>query len=655
MREETVRSSPEQALFESEARTRAILDAAVDAILTIDEVGRVESMNPAAERLFGYPSNEVVGRNVRMLMPQPYRAEHDGYLSNYLNTGQKKIIGIGREVVGLRKDGSTFPMHLAVSELHLGDRRMFTGIARDITDIRKAIQELEHSEARTRAILDAAVNAILTIDPSGLVESMNPAAERLFGYPSNEVVGQNVRMLMPQPYRAEHDGYLSNYLNTGQKKIIGIGREVVGLRKDGSTFPMHLAVSELHLGDRRMFTGIARDITDLRHAISQLEDSEARTRTILETAVDAIITIDESGLIESINPAAERLFGYPSSEVVGQNVRMLMPQPYRAEHDSYLNNYLTTGQKKIIGIGREVVGLRKDGSTFPMDLAVSEVQLGSRQLFTGIVRDISERNKAEEQLRFYAGELQGRNAELLRSNQELDEFAYIASHDLKEPLRGIHNYATFLLEDYKEKLDSEGVDKLDTLKRLTQRMDVLLDSLLEFSRVGRLDFAIRTTDLNEVLEEVLDSLRINLKERGVDIRIPRTLPVIQGDRVRVGEVLRNLITNSMKYNDKAEKWIEIGYGEDLGLDARKPKEDEAFIGHHTVFYVRDNGIGIPEKHYEAIFRIFKRLHSRDEFGGGTGVGLTIVKKIIERHGGQIWIDSSRDEGTCFYFTLSPTE
>ncbi len=148
-----VRTPAEQALLESEARTRAILDAAVDAIITIDEIGAVESMNPAAERLFGYPSHEVIGQNVKMLMPEPYRHEHDGYLQNYRETGHKKIIGIGREVVGLRKDGSTFPMHLAVSELHLGDRRMFTGIARDITDLTHAIRQLEDSEARTRAIL----------------------------------------------------------------------------------------------------------------------------------------------------------------------------------------------------------------------------------------------------------------------------------------------------------------------------------------------------------------------------------------------------------------------------------------------------------------------------------------------------------------------
>ena len=378
-------------------------------------------------------------------------------------------------------------MHLAVSELHVGGKRMFTGIARDITDLREAIRQLQDSEARTRAILDAAVDAILTIETNGKVESMNPAAEKLFGYRSEQVIGQNVKMLMPRPYRHEHDGYLNNYLTTGQKKIIGIGREVVGLRKNGSTFPMHLAVSELLMGGRRMFTGIARDITDLRHAINQLEESEARTRTILQTAVDAIITIDEAGHIESMNPSAEELFGYKSAEVIGQNVKMLMPEPYRHEHDGYLNNYLTTGQKRIIGIGREVIGLRKDGSTFPMDLAVSEVKLGHRRLFTGIVRDISDRKKTEGQLRFYAAELQGRNAELIRSNQELDEFAYIASHDLKEPLRGIHNYATFLLEDYKDKLDADGADKLETLKRLTQRMDVLLDSLLDFSRVGRLN------------------------------------------------------------------------------------------------------------------------------------------------------------------------
>jgi signal transduction histidine kinase len=231
--------------------------------------------------------------------------------------------------------------------------------------------------------------------------------------------------------------------------------------------------------------------------------------------------------------------------------------------------------------------------------------------------------------------LRERNEELHRSNQELDDFAYIASHDLKEPLRGIHNFATFLLEDYGEKLNDDGRSKLETLTRLSRRMETLIDSLLQFSRLGRVDLAIADVNLNDIVAEVLDSIGIGLREQRVEIRIPRPLPVVRCDPVRVRELYYNLLVNSMKYNDKAEKWIEIGWE-----DGRPP-----------AFYVRDNGIGIQEKHYESIFRIFKRLHGRDKFGGGTGAGLTIVKKIVERHNGQIWVDSAVGEGTTIHFTL----
>jgi two-component system sensor kinase FixL len=652
VRDITSRKEAEHALLDSEARTRAVLAAAVDAIITIDQRGIIDSMNPASEKLFGYTAAEMIGKNVNMLMPAPFKAEHDGYLNNYLRTGEKKIIGIGREVVGLRKDGSTFPMDLAVSEVQLEGRLLFTGIVRDITGRKDAEHALLDSEARTRAVLAAAVDAIITITERGIIDSMNPASEKLFGYTEVEMIGKNVNMLMPAPFKGEHDGYLQNYLRTGEKKIIGIGREVVGLRKDGSTFPMDLAVSEVQLEGRRLFTGIVRDISGRKEAEHALLDSEARTRAILAAAVDAIITIDERGIVESMNPASERLFGYVAAEMAGKNVNMLMPAPYQEEHDGYLQNYLRTGEKKIIGIGREVVGKRKDGSTFPMDLAVSEVQLEGRRLFTGIVRDITERKRGEEQLRVIAQELSGRNQDLIRSNQELDAFAYIASHDLKEPLRGIHNYATFLVEDYSAVLDDEGKDKLTTLTRLTQRLDGLIDSLLEFSRVGRVDFSVATTDLHDVVAEVIDSMQITLTAKEVDIRIPIRLPRVRGDRVMLGEVYRNLITNAVKYNDSSQKWIELGFQQ----DSRAPKPDEfPSVRKKTVFYVRDNGLGIPEKHHEVIFRIFKRLHERDAFGGGTGVGLTIVKKVVERHGGEIWLESEPGRGTTFFFTLAEGE
>ncbi len=243
----------------------------------------------------------------------------------------------------------------------------------------------------------------------------------------------------------------------------------------------------------------------------------------------------------------------------------------------------------------------------------------------------------EERVRERTRELEQRNEELNQSNKELDDFAYIASHDLKEPLRGIHNFSSFLIEDYAARLDDEGRSKLETLMRLTRRMETLIDSLLQFSRLGRVDLAVDQVNLNEIVAEMLDSLAISLQEDRVEVRVPRPLPTVRADRVRVGEIFDNLIVNARKYNDKADKWIEVGWREN---PAGPP-----------VFYVRDNGIGIPEKHHDAVFRIFKRLHGRDKYGGGTGAGLTIVKKIVERHHGRIWLESAAGEGTTFYFTL----
>ncbi|AFY47372.1 bacteriophytochrome (light-regulated signal transduction histidine kinase) [Nostoc sp. PCC 7524] len=236
-----------------------------------------------------------------------------------------------------------------------------------------------------------------------------------------------------------------------------------------------------------------------------------------------------------------------------------------------------------------------------------------------------------------ADELAQLNIELERSNKELDAFAYIASHDLKEPLRGIHNYSNFLMEDYGDTLNEEGKEKLRTLIRLTQRMEDLIDSLLHFSRLGRADLSMQPTNLNDVVHRILDMLSARIEESGVEIRIPRLLPTVECDRIQIGEVFSNLIVNAIKYNDKADKWIEIGY-----LD---------ILPRPITFYVQDNGIGIREKHFESIFRIFKRLHGPNKYGGGTGAGLTIVRKIVERHGGKIWVESNYGQGSIFYFTL----
>ena len=245
-----------------------------------------------------------------------------------------------------------------------------------------------------------------------------------------------------------------------------------------------------------------------------------------------------------------------------------------------------------------------------------------------------------------AAELAQLNTALERSNMELDAFAYIASHDLKEPLRGMHNYAHFLLEDYQHTIDADGQAKLHTLMRLAQRMDTLLESLLHYSRVGRVDLAVQITDLDKLVREILDRLTVTLEQQQVEVRIPERLPTMRCDYIRVGELFYNLIANAIKYNTKPEKWVEIGYQPFVPDPTDTDDTPRLFT-----FWVRDNGIGIAKKHYEAIFRIFRRLHGRDQFGGGAGAGLTIAKKIVERHGGSIWLESSPGVGTTFFFTL----
>jgi PAS domain S-box-containing protein len=283
-----------------------------------------------------------------------------------------------------------------------------------------------------RSVVNHVVDGIISIDERGIVTTFNPAAERIFGYTADDVIGQNVHVLMPEPYHGEHDGYIANYLRTGEAKIIGIGREVVGRRKDGTTFPMELAISVFRLGDRSNFTGIVRDITERKRAEEELRQAEERMWSVVNHVIDGIITIDEQGKVESFNPAAEKLFGYTRSEVIGQNVKLLMPEPYHGEHDGYISNYVRTGQAKIIGIGREVVGRRKDGSTFPMELAVSAFHIGPRRYFTGIVRDITERKRLEHELR-------QRVDDLAEADRQKNEFLAMLAHELRNPLAPICN------------------------------------------------------------------------------------------------------------------------------------------------------------------------------------------------------------------------
>ncbi len=471
-------------------------------------------------------------------------------------------------------------------------------------------------------LLESAADAMLIIDSMGRIVQANGAAETLFGYARAELFALSVESLIPPRFRATHALQRQEYAAHPGSRVMGTGLELYSLRKDGSEFAADISLSSLEDG---YVLATVHDITRRKHAEEALAEQGTRLAAIVETAVDAIITINERGTIDSFNPAAERLFGYAPDDVLGKNISLLMPSPYREEHDGYLEHYLTTGEKRIIGLGREVVAQRKDGSTFPIELAVSEMHVGKRRLFTGLVHDITLRKQVEE-----------RQAQLIRelesANEELKNFAYVVSHDLKAPLRAIGSLADWISTDQAEKLDADGKEHLRLLTQRVRRMDSLIDGILEYSRVGRVREAVVAVDVNEIIKEALAMLAPSPHIR---VEVAPDLPIIRAERTRILQLFQNLLSNAIKYLDKPAGLIRVGC-----------------VGHNQdwEFTVSDNGPGIEVRHFKRIFQLFQTLAPKDRIES-TGVGLSLVKKIVEMYGGRVWVESQPGVGSTFFFTL----
>jgi two-component system sensor kinase FixL len=471
-------------------------------------------------------------------------------------------------------------------------------------------------------LFDSAADAMLIADPDGRILYANRAFQNLFGYGAEEIPGLGIENLIPPRYRAAHGARRAAFGAHPASRVMGAGIELYGLRKNGEEFAADVSLSPLEGG---LVLSTVHDISRRKRAEESLAEQRARLHAIVDTALDAIITIDEQGLIDSFNPAAERLFGYAPAEVLGKNVSLLMPAPYHAEHDAYLRHYRETGEKRIIGIGREVMAQRKDGTTFPIELAVSEMQVDGRRRFTGLVHDITQRKQAEARQERLIHELES-------ANEELKNFAYVVSHDLKAPLRGIGSLADWLVADQAAKLDDEGREHLRLITQRVRRLDGLIDGILQYSRVGRIKETLAAVDLNPLLRDVIDSLA---PPPHIRIGVADALPTIQSEKTRIQQVFQNLLGNAIKYLDKAQGEIQV--------DCIRAGEDWEFS-------VRDNGPGIDVRHHKRIFQLFQTLAPRDKVES-TGVGLALVKKIVEMYGGRIWIESQPGQGSTFFFTL----
>jgi two-component system sensor kinase FixL len=480
-----------------------------------------------------------------------------------------------------------------------------------------------------RAVLDAALDGVIAIDRRGLILTANKAAEQIFGYAAAELFGRNVNMLMPEPYAGEHDGYLANYLTTGKKKIIGIGREVSGRRKDGSVFPMDLAVGEAQADGETIFVGLVRDLSERKAAELALRERESRLRSILDTIPDGIIVIDERGIIQSFSHAAERLFGYRAEEVIGCNVDMLMPSPYHEAHDDYIRRYLTTGERRIIGIGRVVVGLRKNRSTFPMELEVGEFGAGGARFFTGFVRDLTEQQAANRRIE----DLQ---AELLHASRlsVMGQMASAIAHELNQPLTAIISYletGRMLLED-----GAAGPERLDDLMRRavtqSERAGDVIQRLRQFARKGETDR--RAENLNALVEEALAIALLGARQSGVHVTLDldRNMTPILVDGVQLQQVVLNLVRNAIEAMQEVEP-------RELQIVTR-------LTGSGAEITVADTGPGIAPEVAERLFQPFATTKK-----AGMGLGLSISREIVEAHDGELTAAPRPAGGTVFRVRL----
>jgi PAS domain S-box-containing protein len=501
--------------------------------------------------------------------------------------------------------------------------------------------ELAESEARLRAILETAVEAIITIDERGIIESFNRAAEKTFGYTADEVIGRNVSVLMPQPYRREHDGYLQNYTHTGQAKIIGIGREVVAQRKDGSTFPIDLSVSEVRLPGRRLFTGFIRDITERKRAEEALRAGEERYRGLVEMSPDAVV-VKRNGRIEFLNSAALKLFGAQSAaQLIGKPLQELFDPACREAVREYVarvsnGETLPLQDEKIIRIDGSVVYVGMAASRF-VDTGGSAIQV--------ILRDITERKRAEQQLESLA-------QTLAEKNKELETIVYVASHDLRSPLVNIQGFSKELAsacDTLREKISADGAtadkqagvllsqeipEAIQFIQAGVAKIDLLLSGFLRYSRLGRAALRIERLDMNSMLADIARAMEFQIKSAGAKLTIA-PLPDCCGDATQIGQVFSNLLDNAVKYLDPKRP----------GVVSVSGREENG----NVIYSVTDNGIGIAPEHQKIAFEIFHRLNpSRGE---GEGLGLTIAQRILERNHGKIWVESKPGAGSTFFVSL----
>ncbi|GLU31029.1 PAS domain S-box protein [Trinickia caryophylli] len=488
----------------------------------------------------------------------------------------------------------------------------------------KAVDSLFDQKELLDVVLSGIGDGVIATDLEGRVNFFNAAAAKLTGWSPEEAIGKPI----DEVAAFIHGGDKQKLANPALMALTGGAAPL----REHQTLLVDRAGRETHVdaGAAPSFDVSGRLIGAVlvMRDVSDRERADERFRLAVEAAPNAMIMVDQRGRMTLVNSQTEKLFGYAREELIGQSIDMLVPDRFRATHAGQRQAFVANAHARPMGAGRDLYGRRRDGSEFPVEIGLNPLRTAEGMFVLSAIADITERKRAETELR-------QRTEELARSNRDLEQFAYVASHDLQEPLRAVAGPLQLLQRRYQGQLDARADEFITHAVDGATRMQSLIDDLLSYSRVGRLEDPAEPTESAEALERALRNLSVLVRESGAQITHD-SLPRVRAIPTQLTLLMQNLIGNALKFRSK-ERTPTIHIG--------ATRVDEGWQ-----FAVKDNGIGIEPQYFERIFLIFQRLHTRREYAG-TGLGLALCKRIVEHHGGRIWLESTLGEGTTFFFTL----
>ena len=623
----TERKKVEIAHRESEARFHDLIEQAADSIMVHDFDGNILIANNQTAKIFGISQEKLVTLNLSNLLPDTLTKKHKDKYWGKLKQGEVVMF----ESISRRNDGTVFPTEVRLSKVNFTEKPAIVAVTRDVTERKKTEDALRESEARFRAIIEQAADAILVHDFDGNILIANDQSSSMFGTTKEKMVKSNLAKLLPEGITRNHRDKYWNKLNNGEVILFETTKQ-----SNGENFsPAEIRLSKIDFSGKPAILAITHDITERKRAEEALRASEIKYRTLFENLQEGIFITDDTGTITFVNDIITRLLNYTTDEMIGKKPFDFVDENYIDEVKKHMRD-----QKEGRSGHYHVKYKSKDGEPVYFDVNVGPITdyAGLYQGDLVCFNDITERIIAENERVVLLTDLQNVNDKLTQSNKELQDFAYIASHDLQEPMRKISSFGLLLKESLENKLDEDQQENFDFMIDAANRMQTMITDLLSYSRLTTKAKPFTRVDLNEIIANLNKvDLAERLVETGGSIVVPESLPSLYGDPTQIHQLMLNLVNNGLKFHRPDVPPI---------ITIRASIDDTENVRVEVI----DNGIGIPQQYHQQIFTMFKRLHSRSEYDG-TGIGLAVCSKIVSRHGGKITVSSIQGEGATFIFTL----